>query len=66
MVDDLTEFRIDVPHIPVIALSSRFARDDFGLERLSIADYSLRLPAEPATILKSVPIAHANNLIWCA
>lgn len=66
IVDDLTDFRIDIPHVPVIALSSGFARDDFGLERLSIADYSLRLPAEPATIMKSVPIARANNLIWRA
>lgn len=66
IVDELACFRSDTPHIPIITLSSGFARDDFGLERLAISDLSIRLPATTNKIFDSVRIACDNNIVWRA
>ncbi|NNY51143.1 MULTISPECIES: hypothetical protein [unclassified Roseobacter] len=64
VVDCLITFREQVCRVPNILLSSSFGRDDFGVDRLPIADASLRLPVARGRIAAAIAEARTNNALW--
>lgn len=64
IVSDLMAFRSTVPDISVVVSSASFARDNYGTERLSIADVSLRKPVSALKVLESMSVANENNRLW--
>jgi len=65
-VDELVQMRSERCNLPLILVSSNFARDDYGEDRLPIADASLRAPVLGTRILYAARIAKANNQVWKA
>lgn len=64
IVDYLIAFREEVCRVPSILLSSSFGRDDFGVDRLPIADASLRLPVARGRMAAAIAEARTNNALW--
>lgn len=62
--DDLIDFRIEAPEVPVLLLSSGFSRDDLTEERLPMCDASIRSPALSLSILNGARAAIENNKSW--
>ncbi|TCP19715.1 iron-containing alcohol dehydrogenase, partial [Rhodovulum adriaticum] len=52
------------PNVPVILVSWRVARDDFGSERLPLADVTLRDPVAMASLEAGLAFAADNNRQW--
>lgn len=63
-VERLRFLRRAVPVMPVMLLSSDFARHDDDPHRAAIADVSLRLPVSEKDLLAGIETALANNLAW--
>lgn len=62
--DDLMDFRVEAPEMPVLLLSSGFFQDDLTKERLPMCDASIRSPALSLSIFKGVKAAIENNKSW--
>lgn len=60
-VDILFYFRRFINHIPTILVSSEFSCDDFGTERISLSDVSVRSPVSPERFKLAVKTANVNN-----
>lgn len=62
--DDLIDFRVEAPEVPLLLLSSRFSQDDLSEERLPMCDASIRSPAFSLSIANGVKAAIENNKAW--
>jgi hypothetical protein len=62
--DILMGLRQEQLEVGLVLVSSGFGRDDFGFERLAIADASLRPPVSVARLRLARVIALNNNAIW--
>lgn len=60
----LMALRLKRPDLCVIVLSEEVASHDFGLERLALADVTLRLPCAPASFEFALGEAPINNAAW--
>ncbi len=63
-VDGLLSLRRKAPAIPVILLTSEILFDDYSLERLPIADATLRMPTMLPNFEIGLAEAPVNNLEW--
>lgn len=63
-VRQLLNFRLAHPSQPLIVFSSDFSRNDFGIERLPLADLSLKWPFYSNTLDTVIGDALVNNQIW--
>lgn len=59
-------FRLRCPAVPIIFASNEFRRDDFGPERLSLCDASIRLPTTTWRLQEALLASQDNNAIWVA
>ena len=59
-------FRLRCPALPLVLVSDNFQRDDFGPERLSLCDASLKLPTSVDRVEAAIKAARLNNAIWVA
>lgn len=66
VIDEMMQLRLAVPGLPVILLSSGFAVNDFGSDRLYVADASLRLPLSFRALELAAEDAPRNNRQWRA
>ncbi|WP_188526182.1 hypothetical protein [Sinisalibacter lacisalsi] len=66
IIDEMMQLRLAVPGLPVILLSSGFAVNDFGSDRLYVADASLRLPLSFRALELAAEDAPRNNREWRA
>jgi len=66
IIDEMMQLRLAVPGLPVVLLSSGFAVNDFGSDRLYVADASLRLPLSFRALELAVEDAPRNNKQWCS
>ncbi|SMH51271.1 hypothetical protein [Maritimibacter sp. HL-12] len=64
VIDELMQLRKLAPSLPVILLSSGFAVNDYGTERLYVTDASLRLPLTLGALEVAVEDAPMNNREW--
>ncbi|WP_377385462.1 hypothetical protein [Rhodobacter lacus] len=64
MADGLMRLRQGRPDISIVLLSEEVAGHDFGLERLALADVTLRLPCAFASFEFALAEAPINNAIW--
>ena len=62
--DDLMDFRVEAPEVPLLLLSSGFSQDDLSEERLPMCDASIRSPAFSLSLTKGVKAAIENNKAW--
>ncbi|NSY40998.1 hypothetical protein [Leisingera sp. ANG59] len=62
--DDLMDFRVEAPEVPLLLLSSGFSQDDLSEERLPMCDASIRSPAFSLSLAKGVKAAIENNKAW--
>jgi hypothetical protein len=60
----LRSFRERHPDSPVILLSDEFSLDDFGTDRLTLCDVSLRNPFNFASFGATLGEAKAHNGVW--
>ena len=60
----LMKLRSEHPEIKVIAVSQKFFRDDFGTDRLPVADVCLKLPVSFDRIEEAAKQMRVNNRIW--
>lgn len=63
-LEALTRVRRSRPDLPIIAVSEQFCYNDFGTTRLFMADVTLSLPLEPASLFAGLLQAAENNLVW--
>ncbi|MDO9640614.1 MAG: hypothetical protein Q7J44_18920 [Pseudotabrizicola sp.] len=61
---DLITFRLEHHEIPLILISSESACDEFGSERLAIADVTLRFPLSISRFDLALAKVEMNNLEW--
>ena len=61
---DLMRLREGRPDIAVVLLSEEVSSHDFGLERLALADVTLRLPCAFASFEFALTEAPINNAVW--
>lgn len=61
---DLMRLREGRPDIAVVLLSEEVSGHDFGLERLALADVTLRLPCAFASFEFALTEAPINNAVW--
>lgn len=64
LVDELCAFRTAVPEVKVLICSLLFGRDDWGTDRLTLADVSIRKPCSASRVIQCIPIADENNRTW--
>ncbi|SOC10429.1 hypothetical protein [Rhodobacter maris] len=64
MAEGLMRLRQGRPDISVVLLSEEVAGHDFGIERLALADVTLRLPCAFASFEFALAEAPINNAIW--
>lgn len=64
VIEDLIKFRVAVPSVPTILVSSQFRSDDFELQRLSITDVSVRTSSSTDSFVDALASAKANNAHW--
>ncbi|PTV97629.1 hypothetical protein C8J27_101746 [Rhodobacter aestuarii] len=64
MAESLMRLREGRPDISIVLLSEEVAGHDFGLERLALADITLRLPCAFASFEFALAEAPINNAIW--
>lgn len=64
IVTDLMNLRCSAPGVVTIIASLTFERDDWSIERLSLADSCIRLPCSAERIVRELPNADANNAVW--
>lgn len=62
----IRRFRDRYPNLPVILVSTDFAADDLGTERLALGDVSLRVPFTFAALDLALREAAVNNATWQA
>jgi hypothetical protein len=62
--DALAHLRIEVPDLPIILLSSSFARNNFNLDRIWLCDVSLRAPVTFAALELAMTTSELNNAVW--
>lgn len=60
----LMKLRSEQPEIKVIAVSQKFFRDDFGTDRLPVADVCLKLPVSFDRIEEAAKQMQVNNRVW--
>lgn len=60
----IRRFRDRNPDVPVILMSSEFAADDLGTDRLALGDVSLRVPFTFAALDLALREAPINNAAW--
>lgn len=56
--------RVNTPGIPTVLASRNFRRDDYGPERISIADVSVRFPFGRNGLAAAISQALVNNSGW--
>ena len=61
---DLMRLRAGRPDIAVVLLSEEVSGHDFGLERLALADVTLRLPCAFSSFELALTEAPINNAVW--
>lgn len=64
VIDDLRDFRESTPTVPLLLVSSHFARDDLSTERLAICDASVRNDCRASALDVAISAAIQNNLSW--
>lgn len=64
VAEGLMRLRQGRPDISIVLLSEEVAGHDFGLERLALADVTLRLPCAFASFEFALAEAPINNAIW--
>ncbi|MBZ4022394.1 hypothetical protein CKO11_07980 [Rhodobacter sp. TJ_12] len=64
MAESLMRLREGRPDISIVLMSEEVAGHDFGLERLALADITLRLPCAFASFEFALAEAPINNAIW--
>lgn len=64
VLDDLRDFRKSTPTVPLLLVSSRFARDDLSAERLAICDASVRNGCNASALDAAIFAAIQNNRGW--
>lgn len=60
-IDDLLAFRAESPETVVILLSSDVGRDDLSLERIAVADATIRKPISRSRLLNGIEAARDNS-----
>jgi len=63
-IDLLRRLRVRSPNLPVVLISEKFRTHDLTLERLCIADVSLRGPMSAGLVRIAVSAAAENNMAW--
>lgn len=66
LIDELSQFRVAVPNIPVVLMGSVFGQNDLSGERSTIADLTLRHPVRLSWLQNHLRIAEQNNAEWRA
>ncbi|AGI68490.1 hypothetical protein OAN307_c29400 [Octadecabacter antarcticus 307] len=64
VVDDLRDFRKSTPAVPLLLISSRFARDDLSAERLALCDASVTNNCNASALDAGIFAAIQNNRAW--
>jgi hypothetical protein len=64
VVDRLLALRCISPKVVFVLLSRKFLRDDFGTERLFVADAGLRTPVYSGRLKSGLDAAFQNNALW--
>lgn len=64
VLDKLRILRLERPDLPVVMASTRMRAHDLSVERLSICDVSLALPADAADVNVALQKARVNNFAW--
>jgi hypothetical protein len=66
LIDELSQFRVTVPNIPVVLVGPVFAQNDLSSERAAIADLTLCHPIRLSWLKNHLIIAEQNNAEWRA
>ena len=60
----MRNIRISYPSLPVIIISEKSHYDDFGIERLPLADVSIRETFAPGMLIGAIIQSSLNNRVW--